>query len=92
MTLQKPCCRLQVDGDLIITAKTEVLQSDAEPVVVRSAVRDISGGSPEEQGKAGAMSGITAVLLAVCNADEPRQIGGQWQALLQRLPNSSQRK
>ena len=67
-------------------SKMEVMPADGVPIVVRSAIRDVSQPDGQTQGWDEA-SGTAALLLFVGLADDPRQIGSQMQGLLKHLPS-----
>ena len=80
------CCRALADGSRLKQSKTEIVPSDGQPVIVRSAIRDVSNAAQLSR-SCDEASGTTALLLVVGLADDPRQIGSQMQNLMKHLPS-----
>ena len=81
-------CRAQAANARLVQSKTEILSSDAQPVIVRIAVRDASPIAEEIQGLPQQVSGTTALLFFIGLADDPREVGTQMQKLMKHLPSA----
>lgn len=69
--------------------KAKFTSAGGHPVIVRSAIRDVSGGAHSSTGdREGDLAGVTALMLVVCADDDPHQVGLTWSSLLKRMPNA----